>query len=100
MTMEEVREHLKNHTLYVVERQTSRRGLPNVCSFFVIKNGFLERIDNTVVYLLGGASRLIAVGRIMAASIHDPYLHTLEDHLGVLSERLYGASDKLSYTII
>lgn len=100
MTNDEVREHLRSHMLYVVERQTSRTGLPNICSFFVIKDGLLERIDNTVVYLLGGTSRLIAVGRIMAASIHDPYKHTLEDHITRLSHALYGAADRLSYTIL
>lgn len=100
MTVDEVRDHLKTHHLWVVERQTSRRGLPNIASFYILNGDILERIDSLIVFILGGDCRLISVGRVSAASIHDPYIHTMEEQIEDLSQRLYGVSNRISYTII
>lgn len=100
MTFEEMKDHLRTHTLYIVERSTSRTGLPNIASFYVMVDGVPLRIDNLIVMALGGDTRLVKVGRTLAASIHDPYLKTIEEHVADLSETLYDSSFKLDFVVI
>jgi hypothetical protein len=104
MTVEEVKAHLeRGDVLYIVERATSRRGLPSVASFYLVVRGLLERIDPVIIYLLGGQrgqSTLLAVGRIQAASIHNPYTYTVEQLLNNVSLALFGKPDNIAYKVI
>jgi len=111
MTLDEIKRHLEaGETLYVIERQTSRRGIPNVVSFYLLEtfegtspaHDVVEiiNIDAQLVKLIGEGARLIKVGRVLAASIHDPYLHTLEDHMEDLSIALFGNPTQLKWRVI
>ena len=104
MTIEEIKAHLSSgdlhHTLYVVERQTSRRGIPNIVSFYIVVDGKPINLDAELVKLIGEGARRIKVGRVLAASIHDPYMHTLEKHMEDLSSLLFTDPKKLVWQVI
>ena len=111
MNIEAIRDHLQSEPLYVVERSTSRRGIPSIVSFYLIlEEGepypdsphtiTLVNIDAELVKLIGEGAKLIKVGRVLAASIHDPYLHTLEDHMEDLSLLLFNDPAKLTWRVI
>lgn len=111
MNIAEIKEALAESPLYVVERQTSRRGIPNIVSFYLVvwKDKLthsddidyeLVNIDAELVKVIGEGAKLIKVGRVLAASIHDPYMHTLEEHMEDLSTVLFGDPKRLAWRVI
>ncbi len=101
MTRRELATHLRLHPLYVIERQTSRTGRPNVVSFYVISDGALVRIDEIILNMMGFAVKPQNVGRITrTVSLHDPAVATLEEHIARIADALLGISSGLSYVIL